>query len=401
MAYKYNSSLFLGETLGGKPSPVFFDPHTCILNNRPPTTVITGGPGSGKTYMLLNLVAQSAILGKACVFLDPKGDALGLQALSKDLGNLKFWNLAGRGQKGILDPFQMPIDHESQRLELIINTVEMFVGNITEDQRTRLGAIVEDVMREQVPSLLRVVEVMIMHRERDVRNLGNRLSLISKMKFANLCFAPGRKGFKPLSLDSGVTIVTMPGLKLTVDSKDGMSGEERISATIFFLLTSMINGMLYSSDVSMRKILVIDEAWAIAGNSAGSKVIKAVAKLGRSKNMAVILASQNQSDLMGEDIDTTISTRFAFATDYKEAANITKAMRLPTGQGFEQILTSLSPGECLMEESTSDDGRSRYSTMKAVVISPRWDEAFRTNPEDVRAREKKRRKQAAAKKNPI
>ena len=162
----------------------------------------------------------------------------------------------------------------------------------------------------------------------------------------------------------------------------------------------MINGMLYSSDVSMRKILVIDEAWAIAGNSAGSKVIKAVAKLGRSKNMAVILASQNQSDLMGEDIDTTISTRFAFATDYKEAANITKAMRLPTGQGFEQILTSLSPGECLMEESTSDDGRSRYSTMKAVVISPRWDEAFRTNPEDVRAREKKRRKQAASKKNP-
>ena len=391
MSYKYGSSLFLGETLGGQPNPVFFDIHTPIANNSPATALITGASGSGKSYMFMDLVALSAVLGKACVVLDPKGDSLGINLIAKDLGNLKFWNLSGRGQSGILDPFQMPIDDESNRLELILSSIEMFTGGISDDQRTILGAIVQDVMQEQVPSLLRVVEVMTMHREQIVRNLGSRLSLISKMKFAKLCFAPGRKGFSPIDLNNGVTIVTMPGMNLPTDMNHELNNQERIASTIFFLITSMINGMLYSADRTVRKVLFIDEAWAVLSTEPGVKVVKSVSLLGRAKNMALVLATQNSSHLDVVDIDNSISTRFAFRTDYKEASAIARAMNLPTGQGFEQILVNLKQGQCLMEENT--EGRSRYATMTAVVTSPKWHDAFQTNPMERMKRDKKLREQ--------
>ena len=66
--------MFVGETSQGTPQPVFFDAHTQIFNDRPPGCLITGEPGSGKSYLAMILATISAIVGKTTIVLDPKGD---------------------------------------------------------------------------------------------------------------------------------------------------------------------------------------------------------------------------------------------------------------------------------------------------------------------------------------
>ena len=64
---RYSTSMFIGETTGGVPQPVFFDTHTPIFNNKPPGILVTGSPGAGKTFFALTIASLSALLGKTTV----------------------------------------------------------------------------------------------------------------------------------------------------------------------------------------------------------------------------------------------------------------------------------------------------------------------------------------------
>lgn len=41
---------FISDITQGVRSPVFFDPHKAIYDNRTPGTLIVGSPGSGKSF---------------------------------------------------------------------------------------------------------------------------------------------------------------------------------------------------------------------------------------------------------------------------------------------------------------------------------------------------------------
>ena len=375
---KYSTSMYIGYTSQGVKNPVFFDTHTQVLNNKPPGVLITGQPGSGKTYLVLTLISISALLGKVCIIIDPKGDMLNLLEIQNDIGKMNFWNLSGRNQKGVLDPFYMADPQD--RLQLVIETIEMFLGGIPEDQMTALTPIVKDAINEPVPSLLRVTEMLRMSDRIEARNLGTRLDLISKMQFAELCFAPGNRNRKPISVSQGVTVVTMVGMELpkkaSVDSK--LTNRQRLTATIFFLVTDFVRRAMDASETNIPKVLFIDEAWAVLQTEAGARIVGQVALLGRSKQMSLVLVTQNASHIGALDIENTISTRFAFNTSREEARAIVASMEMPVNEGFDSALVELGVGECLMQ-----DYERRFSTVQIDVESwaPNWDRAFRnTNP---------------------
>ena len=51
-----------------------FSPMTSIFNNMSAGTVIFGSPGSGKSYYLLNIIANALIMEQKVFALDPKND---------------------------------------------------------------------------------------------------------------------------------------------------------------------------------------------------------------------------------------------------------------------------------------------------------------------------------------
>lgn len=390
MSFNYSTSMFIGTTTRGIEMPVFFDTHTPIFNNKPPGIVITGQPGSGKSFLAMTLTNICAIIGKTTIVLDPKGDFLGLQELKKDIGNFNSWDLSRRDKKGILDPFFMA-STDNEKLELVLNVIELFIGGWTDHtQLTILSPIVKDVIQEPAPSLLRVRDKLLKSDKPVARNLGAQLDIISKMKFAELCFAPGSRERTPVSFNQGLTVVTMVGLELTPENEKNSgtnvnSNKRRLAATIFYLLTDFIRRIMEDDTSNNPKCLIIDEAWAVLSTSAGSECVRSVALLGRSKNLAMILITQNDSHLKNLDIENTITTRFAFRTDQREAKDIVQGMNLPQGEGFEDVLIDLNNGECLMK-----DFENRYSTVQISDYKKDWIEAFKTNPLDKMKKRNKR-----------
>ena len=84
-------------------------------------------------------------------------------------------------------------------------------------------------------------------------------------------------------------------------------------------------------------------------------------------NIALVMGSQKNSHYSNFDIDVTISTRFCFKTSIKEAEMLVKELQLPEGEGFENNLTELQTGECLMM-----DWKGNYSTVQIETIKSSW-----------------------------
>jgi len=397
MSFRYSTSFKIGETTRGVRIPVLFDTHTGIFNNRPPGILITGQPGSGKTFLALTLATISGILGKTTIILDPKGDFINLLNLEDQFPKLNIWNLTGTNNAGILDPFYMA-NTPGERLSLVVNVVDMLVGGLSEEQQVAISPIIKDVLREPNPSLLKVTEQLRQRENNPAANaLGSQLDLAANLAHAKLCFSPGNKKRQSFTLTEGVTVVTMAGLELPNESSASGDPKKiplktRFSQTLFFLITDYIRRVMNDDESKQPKVLIIDEAWAVIATEAGAECIKSVSLLGRSKNIALILVSQNNSHLQKLEIENTVSTRFAFKTSQKEATAIVTEMGLPENEGFEDIFMNLEPGECMMR-----NWLEQYSTIKVTDYNPVWRKAFATNPMDKIKREREKKKAQATK----
>lgn len=390
---RYGASLFIGTTTGGREEAVFWDSHTPIINNNPPGTLITGAPGSGKTFMALTLTAMATIMGKTVAVLDPKGDFLNLANIQNDIGKFVLIDLS-KGKPGLLDPFYMaqdPVD----KIDLALEVIDIFVGGLTGDELTALSPILKDVVVEPNPSLQKVVDMLRSSERQIARNLGTKIDLLKQLPFARLCFAPGSHKRQSLRVDSGLTVFTLAGLEIAAAGNTDPTNKEKLGAGIMFLLTDFLRRIMENDNSKSPKTIVIDECHILASNKSGANAIKKIALLGRSKYLSLILITQSVSHLTHLEIENTISTRFAFRTDTKEAQNIVKSMELPEEEGFESIITHLEVGECLME-----DFNKKYATIKVSSWKKDWKEAFATNPLDYinkkKAEEESRRQTESA-----
>lgn len=367
--------MLVGTTTRGISMPVFFDPHTPIFNNLPPAVLITGAPGSGKTFLALTLATISALTGKTTIVLDPKGDFLSLMNLEDQIGDFNLWNLADPRRKGILDPFYMAED-PGEKLSLVVSVIDLFVGGLSGSQLTALSPIIKDVIQTPNPSLTAVMNELRSSRNTEARDLGTKLDIISRMPFAKLCFAPSNRANKNVEINKGLTVITLLGLELPADAETARRDNKgRLASGVLFLLTDFIRRIMMNDESANPKTLIIDEAWAVLASQAGTDTVKSVALLGRSKQLALILITQTPAHVDGIDIDNTITTRFAFRSTSKDAANTVKAMALPTDEGFEEAITSLEGGECLMQ-----DFQGKFSTVKITSWREDWAIAFNSNP---------------------
>ena len=376
--YRRTTTNYIGETSRGAPNGVWWDPHTQIANNQPPASVITGSPGFGKTFLSETLACHSAIMGKTTTILDYKGDFLALKNLEDEIGPVNIWSLGGSGKPGILDPFFMS-DKPEEQLKLTYNVIDIFLGGLSDMQSRALSPIIEDVIKDvnHTPSLAKVVDELRGSRREDARGMGATLNLIQKMPSSKVCFYPGKKRPKVASLDGGVTVATLLGLQLPADQEEARETREgRLASGILYLLTDFIRRVM-SEQGDRPKTLIIDEAWSILSTPAGARTIKDIALLGRSKKLALILATQNYSHLDNVDIDNTIATHFAFNAEHAVANNVIDKIGLDSTEGFQNLVSKLDNGECLMR-----DWEKNYSTINVSDWRKDWAIAFKTNPFD-------------------
>ena len=389
----FGISTFIGKTVFGLSAPVFFDPHYPISLNKPPVTLITGSPGSGKTFTAEILAGHSSVMNKLTYVIDPKGDFISLKKLERagQINKTTIWSIftnednaeINEDNYGMLDPFYLTKNMKDNVL-IVIDVVTALMGEITTKQSLALLPIVQDVADLENPSLAKVVMELQRNQDDEIRSLGSKLGLTLDTSVAKLIVADKKATENPFANSEGLMIISLLGLSLPdagTKEKDYTS-TERLAAVIMQLLTQLILESMKTKPKKILKTLFIDEAWVVFGNKAGKRLIDAVALLGSSLNMATILATQSPAHLIsGEEgdkrssLDTTISTRFAFRNDSDSDNAINrKAMRLPENDGWEEVFPMFGTGQCMMKDCTGQI--SIIHTMTSSV----WTEAFNTNP---------------------
>jgi AAA-like domain len=366
---------YIGETIGRARSVVHFDPLLAAARNRPTAIAITGEPGGGKTTLALLLILQLALRGVTVAVIDPKGDAESLVELLKHRGRKARVLPLGTAAAGLLDPFSFA-DDLAERRTMAAETLRLLLPGMSEERESAMIQAVGAVAATERPSLGQVVEHLEAADDAASKNLGAVLRSMSEMRLARLCFAPS--GGDRIDAAGWTTVFTLAGLTLPEAGlkRDDYSYEQRLSVALLYLVSQFARRLLNGMDRRIPKAIVLDEAWAVTSTPQGAKLIPEVSRMGRSRNTALILVSQNAGDLLNEQVTNCISSVFAFrSTERAEVASVMSLLGVDPSEEHQAVLRSLGNGECVFRDLDSRAGRIAIDLMSDDLR--RW---LDTNP---------------------
>jgi hypothetical protein len=348
---------YIGETLGRARSVVHFDPLVAAARNRPTAVAITGEPGGGKTTLALLLMLQLALRGVTVAVIDPKGDAESLVRLLHERGRQARVLPLGTAAPGLLDPFSFGDDLAEKRT-MATETLRLLLPRMSEERESAMVQAVGAVAGADRPSLGKVVQHLEAAGDPASRNLGAVLRSMSEMRLARLCFSPS--GGQGIDAAGWTTVFTLAGLTLpdAAVNRDDFSYEQRLSVALLYLVSQFARRLLNGMDRRVPKAIFLDEAWAITSTPQGAKLIPEVSRMGRSRNTALVLVSQNAGDLLNEQVTNCISGVFAFrSSERAEVASVMALLGVEPSDDHKAVLRSLGNGEAIFRDLDGRVGR--------------------------------------------
>ncbi|MER6829884.1 ATP-binding protein [Streptosporangium sp. NPDC000563] len=366
---------YVGETLGRARSIVHFDPLVAATRNRPTAIAITGEPGGGKTTLALLMIYQMALRGVTVAVIDPKGDAESLVQLLQKRGRKARIIPLGSAAPGLLDPFSFGDDLAAKKT-MATETLRLLLPRMSEERESAMIQAVAAVSNGQDPSLGKVVDFLEQTEDAASKNLGAVLRSMSDMHLARLCFDPS--GGDQIDTEGWTTVFTLGGLTLPDAStgRDDYSYEQRLSVALLYLVAQFARGLMNGLDRRTPKAIFLDEAWAITSTPEGAKLVPEVSRMGRSRNTALVLVSQNAGDLLSEQVTNCLSSVFAFrSTERVEVEHVMALLGVEPSEEHKAVLRSLGNGECVFRDLDGRAGRIGVDLISDELL--RW---LDTNP---------------------
>jgi AAA-like domain len=373
---------YIGETLGRARSVVHFDPMLAAAKNRPTAVAITGEPGGGKTTLALLLILQLALRGTTVAVIDPKGDAESLAGWLAQRGRPARVVPLGSAAPGLLDPFSLG-DDLAERRTMATETLRLLLPRMSEERESAMVQAVGAVASGELPSLGKVVSYLEQSQDPASSNLGAVLRSMSEMRLARLCFAPS--GGQRIDAAGWTTVFTLAGLTLpdTAVQRDDYSYEQRLSVALLYLVSQFARRLLNGMDRRLPKAIFLDEAWAVTSTPQGAKLIPEVSRMGRSRNTALIMVSQNAGDLLNEQVTNCISSVFAFrSSERNEVGSVLALLGVEQSEEHKAALRALGNGECIFRDLDGRAGR-----IGVDLITDELRQCLDTNPTRARSGE--------------
>ncbi|MDA0567288.1 ATP-binding protein [Streptomonospora sp. S1-112] len=366
---------YIGETLGRARSIVHFDPMVAAARNRPTAIAITGEPGGGKTTLALLLIYQLALRGVTVAAIDPKGDAESLVRLLQRRGRKARIMSMASAEPGLLDPFSFGDDLSTQKT-MATETLRLLLPRMSEERESAMIQAVAAVANQPRPSLAKVVAYLEDSDDAASRNLGAVLRSMSEMRLAGLCFDP--QGQTQIDTEGWTTVFTLGGLTLpdSTIQRDDYSYEQRLSVALLYLVSQFARRLMNGIDRHLPKAIFLDEAWAVTSTPEGAKLVPEVSRMGRSRNTALILVSQNAGDLLNEQVTNCLSSVFAFRSSERfEVESVMALLGVDPSEEHQAMLRNLGNGECIFRDLDGRAGRIAVDLVSEELLA--W---LDTNP---------------------
>ncbi|MEV4471682.1 ATP-binding protein [Nonomuraea salmonea] len=366
---------YIGETVGRARSIVHFDPLVAATRNRPTAIAITGEPGGGKTTLALLMIYQMALRGVTVAVIDPKGDAESLVQLLDKRGRKARVIPLGSAAPGLLDPFSFGDDIAAKKT-MATETLRLLLPRMSEERESAMIQAVAAVSNGSDPSLGKVVDYLERADDAASKNLGAVLRSMSEMHLARLCFDPS--GGEQIDTEGWTTVFTLGGLTLpdVTTGREDYSYEQRLSVALLYLVSQFARRLMNGLDRRAPKAIFLDEAWAITSTPEGAKLVPEVSRMGRSRNTALVLVSQNAGDLLNEQVTNCLSSVFAFrSTERVEVDHVMSLLGVESSEEHKAVLRSLGNGECVFRDLDGRAGRIGVDLISEELL--RW---LDTNP---------------------
>ena len=339
---------YIGRVTQSGGPPVLFDSAEAARQGRPPSALLWGTLGSGKTMAAQLIATQAALRGAVVCDLDPKPDHR-LEHLPELRGMVRTIELPASDEyAGALDPLVIAPASEAEDLAASY-LAGLLPARQAEAHATVIRRAVADVARGANPSCTKVLAALADSDDPEAQRAGADLSVWAESGLGRLGFAQDHS-----SVDQDkrpVTTVRAQGLVLPDPgvARADYSEAERISAATLTLLAAYAMRAV-ASDPSRHTVVLFDEAWFLLTTPAGRNLIARLNRMGRSMNASLLLVTQQLGEV-GE-IEGLVGTRLVFGQETH--AEATRALELlgldskdPTLIG---AVRQMRRGTCLMRD---------------------------------------------------
>lgn len=371
--------IMLGETCTATRRPVAWDPWMAQEVRRASgLTAITGGLGSGKSFLTGLLVYKTLRAGARWTVLDPSGPLAALSKLPELAPFARHIHLLG-ADPGILNPYRVVA--EPRR--------EHFLDEDDPDKAWRrersLAAatrrrLVLDVLTGLLPfdvARLPHTRIVLLRAVREVggapdRDPGQVIAVLRRHaregeEHADVVadFLEERRELPQAALlfperdadpradpwlgeeDYRLTVLTMQGMALPRPGspREEWTDGESLAVELLNLASWLTQRTIYTSDRNLRKGVALDETHFLSQIPTGKVLIDRLARDSRKFNVRALFASQLAGDLLRvPGFASLVNAVFVGRTDDEEAqAEALRLLRVPTEVGYEEMLGTLSP----------------------------------------------------------
>lgn len=340
-------------------STITFSPVTSIMENYSATTVVTGQPGSGKTFFVLNLIANAILCNQRVIALDPKNDLSRIMNINNNFVNVDINKI----KPGALNPFTFL---QTVDTTIIMSVISSICGDLDDDKIVAISPIVQDFvtkMRKRAEisneriTFSSLANYLYASDNVAAQSVGTLLKINEDSKYGPLIFGESQEDF---DLSTASQIITLFGLPLEYNSSGKKSPEEKFASTIVYLICKKLLDVL-TSDHEIPTLFVVDEAHIVFSNPSILSIIDKFMALGRSLNVASVLASQNITHFPS-GISQMIANKFMFKSAKDEASKFLEMFDTSdAGLSFnreyiETRIPNLEMGDCFFIDKKNRGG---------------------------------------------
>jgi hypothetical protein len=341
---------YIGHTLTGSRSPVCFDLAEASQSSRPPTCLLAGSLGSGKTILLELLLWQAFLQGSGpIVDIDPKGDHR-LGALPGVAEVTETIELSGsETHRGLLDPLRVGAEETREDLAFSFLT-SILPGQVPAPWQTRLRTAISEAVAAGARNCGEVVRRLSGSGDTDAVEVARAIEIHGRGGLAKLGLGTGQESTAGPA-DAEVVSLRIAGLTLPLAGtpRSELLEEERIGLAVLRLLAAYAL-RLCASNSGRHSVLAMDEAWALLADSQGRALLERISRLGRSQNLTPILATQMLGD--ASELEPLVGAFFAFGVETDdEARRALSLLRLdPDHETARRRLIGHRAGRCHLRD---------------------------------------------------
>lgn len=346
-------------------SSVNFSPFTSIFENKAAGTAIIGMPGAGKTFFLLNLIANACIMNQMIFAIDPKNDLGVISDIFPEVEYIDINNIT----PGSLNPFSVIKNVDTNFISSLISII---CGNLSDNQIVSITPIIDDFInqnnfRNRNLTFTEIAEYLYANDNRDAQVIGTKLKIHQKSKYGPLLFDDiNYETNKKFNFTHQSKIISLFGMDLPKPTTKKLNEEQKFNSGLVYIICSMLKQLM--RDIKLPTLFVMDEAHIALQNESFSTIIDEFLVLGRSLNIATILATQNASHFH-ESISQLIANKFCFKSSPNETKKFLDMFfnKTPDNMAdFDSIINKVAEfesGQCFFIDSENRSGMFKVTSL--------------------------------------